>query len=376
MRRLVLLALAALLPTTALAAVSPPPTDNGRMTVVRFAAPPSRVSCQDRDVVVVESAPIHPQAWQQWTPVAQVTSSGAALPLSQPGQSFVFSVDADGAVTDLKRGPGFTPWRTDGQAAAIASWRFAPNAPAKGCRFDLAPVQTTLAETAPAQLFEILAFERRAAPPAVRQALEKAGDCGRAPRRAPRVMAYPDLRDFNDKSISPAWAGVRYDIDANGVVRDVRIVAQGGDMAFAKATASSIAKSRFQSGSARTGCFAALAAKPKATPRIFRPDIKTFERPGDACEISREALNLPQTKAFPPVYAAHGVTGWAIVRFDVAPWGQIGNVEVVASQPTEAFGAAARGLIQNARPAAPATGYRGCLAPVVYDIPAPEEDLD
>jgi TonB family protein len=376
MRGLVLLALAVLVPATALATVPPVPV-KGQMTVASFAPPPASVSCGGREHAVLESAPFHPKAWQQWTP--PVSAIGVAQPAyapPRPSQSFTFSIDAKGAVTDIKRGPGFTPWSADDQAATLASWRFAPGAPAEGCKLDLAPAQTALTDTAPAKLFEILAFERRAAPQAVRDTLGLVGDCNRSPRRAPDLIAYPDLRTFNDKSISPAWAGVRYDIGASGAVRDVQIVASNGDTAFSDAAASSLAESRFQPGPTRTGCYAAFAAKSKATPAPARPDIKAFERPGDACEITREAMNVPENRTFPPAYAARGVAGWAIVRFDVAPWGQIGNVEVVASQPSDAFGMAARNLVQSARPSAPATGYRGCLVPIVYAIPAPIDDFD
>jgi TonB family protein len=377
MRGLVLLALAVITPMTAFATVAPPPVmdlhPGDKTAIVSFAPPPARVACEGREVAVIDSAPLHPKAWRPWA----ASVGGAPAPgLPKLDQSFTFSVDAHGAMTDLKRAGGFAPWPNDEQEATLATWRFAPDAPAKGCRLDLAVVQTPLAGVAPAKLFEILAFERRDTPPAVREALAQAGDCGQAPRRRPDTIAYPDLRAFNDKSLSPSWAGVRYAIDANGAVRDVRIVAQSGDAAFGDVAASSIAESRFQPGSPRTGCYAAFTAKPKATPAPPRPDIKAFERPGDACDLKREAMNVPKAKTYPATYAKHGVTGWAIVRFDVAPWGQIGNVEVVAAQPSEAFGAAARYLVQSARPSAPATGYRGCLVPIVYAIPPPVGDDD
>jgi TonB family protein len=377
MRGLVLLALAALVPATALATVPPPPVmdlhPGAKTAIVSFAPPPARVACDGRDVVVVQSSPIHPKAWQPWTPPVGANPASA---LPQLGQSLTFSVDGDGAVIDLKRGPGFAPWSGDEQIAIVATWRFAPGAPAKGCKFDLAPIQTALADTTPAKLFEIAAVEGRNTPPAVRAALAKAGDCYQPPRRAPDTIAYPDLRAFRDKTASPPWAGVRYGIDASGAVRDVRIVTQSGDPAFADAAAASVAESRFQSGSARTGCYATFRAKAKTTPAPSRPDIKAFERPGDACDLTREAMNTPETKTFPPAYAKSGVAGWAIVRFDVAPWGQIGNVEVMASQPSEAFGIAARNLVQSSRPSAPPTGYRGCLVPIIYAIPPSVDDED
>jgi len=95
--------------------------------------------------------------------------------------------------------------------------------------------ETPLADTAPARLFELVASEGRDSPSPVREALAKAGDCYQVPRRAPDTLAYPDLRRFNDKSVSPPWAGVRYSIDAQGAVRDVKVVAQSGEAAFADA---------------------------------------------------------------------------------------------------------------------------------------------
>ena len=77
---------------------------------------------------------------------------------------------------------------------------------------------------------------------------------------------------------------------------------------------------------------------------------------------------------YPPAYGARKVPGWAILRFDVAPWGLVGNIEVLASQPSDAFGVAARCLVANARPSPPASGYRGCLIPVIYAIPEPVEE--
>jgi TonB family protein len=90
--------------------------------------------------------------------------------------------------------------------------------------------------------------------------------------------------------------------------------------------------------------------------------------------VTREALNIPENKIYPPAYAKRRVAGWAILRFDVAPWGQVGAIEVLASQPTQAFADAARGLLMGARPSPPPSGYRGCVVPMIYAIPTiPDE---
>ncbi len=282
---------------------------------------------------------------------------------------YTFSIDAEGAVTDLTRLSMPTMWPGDEQAAALATWRFAAGAPAKGCRLDLTPTTVALSEASPAKLFEIIALQGRQAPPAVSEALSKRGDCHKQPVRRPQIVVYPDLRAFDNTSIAPAWAGIQYGIDANGAVRDVTIVARHGEAAFADTAAASVAESRFLSGSPRTACYAVFSASARATPARPRPELKAYKRPGDTCEVTREALNIPEAKMYPPAYAARKVPGWAILRFDVAPWGAVGNIEVLASQPSDAFGAAARNLVANARPNPPASGYRGCLVPVIYAIP-------
>ncbi len=220
----------------------------------------------------------------------------------------------------------------------------------------------------------MIAIQGRQTPAVVREALSKLGDCRQQPQRRPQIVAYPDLRALDNTSISPAWAGIQYGVDANGAVRDVTIVARYGEAAFADTAAASVAESRFLSGSPRTGCYAVFSASASATPARPRPQLKAYKRSGDACEATREALNIPEAKMYPPAYGARKVPGWAILRFDVAPWGLVGNIEVLASQPSDAFGVAARCLVANARPSPPASGCRGCLVPVIYKIPEPAEE--
>lgn len=375
MRRLLLTALAALLPLTAQASVALPVDPKTPAQVVSFAAPPATIACEQGSVRLVEGAAVAPRAWQPWVP--PVVQAGYTPPAQPTSQVYVFSVDAQGRVGDLKPQGGAAVaifWPGDEQAATIASWRFATGAPATGCKVDLAPTYATLAQTAPAKLFEILANEQRATLPIVRKALAAGTDCEGGAHRRPNVIVYPDVRAFDDKTVDPAWAGVRYDIDASGAVRNVRIAAQHGEPAFADAVAAAAGEGKFFPGAPRTGCFMTFKAMPKATPATKHPTEAGFARAGDTCKVAQEALNLPETKYYPPAYGKRRVAGWAMVRFDVAPWGQVGAVEVLASQPSAAFGEAARTMVMGARPAPPPSGYRGCVVPVIYAIPAIPED--
>jgi TonB family protein len=363
MRGLLLVALAFLTPAAATATVAPPP-EKPQPQLLTFAPTPTAFTCGKGQARLIEGAPLLPRPQQGFVRV------GGAGP-SPVLERYAFGVDADGRVIDLKREGAWTP---ESQAPVIASWRFAPGAPASDCKLQPTATVTPLDQTTPAQRLQAMISEGRAAPIYLRKALDDLGDCARTPRRRPQTISYPDLRAFGDRSVDPAWAGVTYDIDGDGAVRNVRIVTQHGEPAFADLAAASVAESRFQTGSPRTGCHAVFKARPKASPASKRPDAASFERPSDACALKK--VPLPEVMPYPPAYAARRVGGWAIVRFDVAPWGQIGPVEVLASQPAQAFGVAAINLMQNIRLPAPPTGYRGCVMPIIYATPAVVDDED
>lgn len=378
MRGLLLLALAFLTPAVAQARTLPPPSDpKSPIVVITYAPPPASLTCAEGSARLVEGATVPPRLWQIWTPPVSPVGMPAYTPPPLPSsETYGLSVNADGRVTDLKRLDPVIAGGADEASAIIASWRFAPGAPAKDCKIDLQPRHKPIAEALPATLYEMLANDVRDPAPALRQALGAAGDCTHYPYRRPRLVAYPDLQAFDDKTVDPAWAGLRYDIDGRGAVRNVEVVARHGEPAFSDTAVKAVARSRYFQGSPRKGCYIAFKAMPKATEAVARPSGDSLERPGDQCKVTLEALNLPENKAFPPAFIKRRVAGWAMLRFDVAPWGQIGAIEVIAAQPTQAFGEAGRSLLMGARPSPPATGYRGCVAPIIYAIPAVPRDGD
>lgn len=372
MRGLLLLALAVLAPTL-VRAIPAPETDKdilARTTVVSFAAPPAVVACAGGVTARLIEAATPPPIISRGTSRAIRVADAGRAPATR---TYRFSIDADGRVVDVERPNSAVFWSTDDQVAVIASWRFAPNAPAHACTLELAAAYQPITEASPARLVELLADQGRDPAPQLRQALEFVGDCNRGPRRRPQMIVYPDTRPFDDRTVDPAWAGVRYDIDRDGVVRNVRILAQHGPQAFGDVVASAVAEARYFPGAPRTGCVVAFKATPKASPppraaRLQPPDAPT-------CTITRAELNLPDKKLFPPAYAKRRVGGRALLRFDVTPEGRISGIQVLDAQPTASFGDAAYGLLGTARPAATARGHQGCFVPIIYAIPPlPDED--
>lgn len=372
MRGLLLLALAVVAPATALA-IPAPETDRdvlARTTIISFAAPPAGVACAQGVTARLVQAAMPPPVLSRGTSRAVRAPDGDRAPQVR---SYRFDVDADGRVVGVARPNDATFWSADEQLAVIASWRFAPNAPAHDCTLDLTAAYQPITEASPAKLVELLADQGRSPSPQLRQALEFVGDCNRGPRRRPQMIVYPDTRPFDDKTVDPAWAGIRYDIDRDGVVRNVRILAQHGAQAFGDVAASAVAEARYFPGAPRAGCIVSFKATPKASP----PPRKTRLQPPDAptCTITRAQLNLPERKAFPPPYAKRRVGGRALLRFDVTPEGRINGIQVLDAQPTAVFGDAAYGLLESARPAATAKGHQGCFVPILYAIPPlPNED--
>lgn len=354
------------------ASAASPEASNVNIQVISFAPPPPSVTCAEGAARLVEGAPLPPKIWRVWSP-PPVAVPNYVAPKPPTSQVFTFSVNAEGRVTDLKGGVA-NFWTNEDQLAILASWRFAPGAPLTGCALDVTPTAGPLAEAAPAKLFELIAAEGRNTPSPVYQALNADGDCYKAGRRRPATIAYPDLRAFDDKSADPAWVALTYDIDAKGATRNVKPAVAHGDPALAKAATAAMARSRFLPGPARTACRAFFKARPRISAPPPPPQVAAFVRPEDKCDLTEAEMNLPTPMTYPPAFANRRVGGWAIIRFDTAPWGEIGAVEVVAAEPTQAFGQSAQLLVRSARPKPRTTGYHGCLVPVVYAIPPDASD--
>jgi TonB family protein len=377
------IALSLLVASPAFAVVPPLPVSNG-LEVTVFDPQPREASCiGGRVLKVVEAAPFHPRTTP--SPVEQIVVVADGPPPSQVNDAndevLTFSVDAEGRPLDIRRaGTGRFFGDPDTAIAALAGWRFDAGAATAGCHVSIPTHRMPIALASRATLFEIFAFERGNTPASVRETLAKAGNCRTGPRRLPKTIAYPDLRRFNGRDLNPAWAAVTYDIDANGAPRNVRIDSQGGDPALADAVAAAAAESRFLPGKPVQACYGTFAADPRETPAPHRPKaafaLPEDQRPANHCPVTQAQLNLPAFKNYPRAYAARKVAGWAYLSFDVAPWGQIGNVQVLESQPSAAFGQAAQSLLWSARPKPPAEGYRGCILPVFYNIPEPDPIFD
>lgn len=201
------------------------------------------------------------------------------------------------------------------------------------------------------------------------------GNCRDNPRLAPLLRAYPDWRKIAARPGMRSWSYVRYDVNAAGKPVKIETAVSAGDPALDAEVRAAIAQSRY-AGGPRTGCGVVLWRDPGTVPAPPIPPATSIKS-NPACEIDDRWARAPQL-TYPDTYRQRAIEGWAIVRFDVAPWGQIGEVTVLEAQPTMEFGDAAVNVLRNARFKPMAGGLSGCVDRVIFrmrpDPAAPPEE--
>lgn len=317
-----------------------------------------------------ESFAIQPAALVEPQPII------APSPAVPAPVSLAFDLDADDHPFNIRsNAPPASRYLARDLMPALRASRFAagPEGTAD-CRI------TYTASAEPFDALDIATLARYGAVP--RQQLTRAawqriapGDCRDNPRLAPLLRAYPDWRKIAARPGTRSWSYVRYDVDAAGKPVKIETAISAGDPALDAEVRAAIAQSRF-AGGPRTGCGVVLWRDPGTVPAPPIPPAGTHpENP--ACESYDRWARAPQL-TYPDTYRQRAIEGWAIVRFDVAPWGQIGEITVLEAQPTTEFGDAAVNVLRNARFKPMAGGLSGCVDRVIFrmrpDPAAPPED--
>ena len=180
---------------------------------------------------------------------------------------------------------------------------------------------------------------------------------------APLLSAFPDFSRIAGTPGVKEWTLVGYDIDRAGKPTNVHVAGSNGDPALEKEAVAAMRRWKF-TGGARTGCAYPYHRNPVTLAPPAIPDEAPFRPAGATCEEPRN-WTRPLALQFPENYRRRMIEGWAIVRYDVAPWGAVGNVKVLESQPSEDFGKQATIMLQNAA-LPPSRGMTGCVDRVRY----------
>lgn len=198
------------------------------------------------------------------------------------------------------------------------------------------------------------------------------GDCRKRPRPDPLLRAVPDWRTVDGRAGERAWTYVAYDLDAAGVPINLTIPVSSGDSTLDAAALAAAAQDRYAEGP-RTGCAKVWWKNPDP---IAAPPIpaKGADDGNPGCRFENRWERAPSL-TYPENYRQRGIEGWAILRFDVAPWGEIGAITVMDAQPSSDFGEAAVNVLRNAKFKPQDAGLSGCVERIVFRFnPGAQDD--
>lgn len=290
-----------------------------------------------------------------------------------PVMTVTFAIAADGrpiSIAEPKLAPSpatYVPM--DDLGPAVAAWRFSAGRERKGCSVTFSPL-TVPVETAPLEtLYRFLALPRLGWP-GFEEAKKRAADtaCYKPQAAVPLLMAFPDLDKIPQPLSSTSWTMVGYDLDRAGKPARVRTLASDGNQALDRAGTAAVRKSRFVAQPARAGCtmsFVRHQRKPVAPPEM---PAREAHPSSAACEALGR-LEITQPMGFPEAFRRRGIEGWAIVRYDVAPWGATGNLRVLQAEPAAQFGEQALRIIGQAKRSTSGAGASGCVERVRFKLP-------
>lgn len=276
-----------------------------------------------------------------------------------------FEIAADGRPMSIARdGPPFVMGADDLLPAFSAS-RF-PAGARTGCTVTYRPERVPLGEAPVADLVSYTISPRSGRlPRSGWDRIRQPGTCTDLPRPAALLRAMPDFPKIAGTPGVQDWSLVAYDTDTAGKPVKVRVAESTGNRALDAAAVKAMRASRFSQG-ARTGCIYPYWRAAESLPAPPIPD--NVAAPAATCPEGRD-WQTPPTLTFPEPYGRRRIEGWAVVRYDVAPWGEIGNVSVVAAQPTADFGRQAERVVRSARFRPSAAGRSGCTDRVLFKMP-------
>jgi hypothetical protein len=342
-----------------------------RSTAIIVAYGAQGASCGGVDVPFAINEPPLPTGATRYEPVSPANTQPP-----RPASDIVlsFHIDAQGRAVGIKReaatpsGPTLYVDSSDLEPALAVS-RFASGRPRLDCRATYRATTVPLADADPQLLSAYMASGTAGS--GARQELARlrptGTNCGSPEALRPLLLAFPDPKKVGLRSGEVVYATIAFDVDASGKPINVRSLASN-NAAHAAEGARAVGASRFAKGPA-VGCITGGALRGQnPTEPPPRPDVASFRRSADTCSEVKPKMQFALKPAFPLPFRKRNVEGWAIVRYDVAPWGDTGNIEVVAAEPAAVFGEVAKQVVRSGKAEASATGATGCLAPVAFRL--------
>jgi TonB family protein len=178
------------------------------------------------------------------------------------------------------------------------------------------------------------------------------------------LRAFPDFEKIPVTAGRSDWSMVQFDIDAAGKPISLRTYGTTGNKALDKASLKAVAQSRFTTG-AKRGCIYPYWRRGDTLAAPEGKEIAAYRSEDSDCPQPVEWKSQP-TLMYPENFRRRGIEGWAVIAFDLAPWGAVGNAKVVAAEPAAEFGEAAQRIVLGSAAASSKKGYSNCVVRVRY----------
>lgn len=307
-----------------------------------------------------------------WTVLA-----GAVQEKEQGQATYRFRIDGMGRALSIEREGNRYMMGTEDIGPSLAATRFAAGTPKSQCTITYTARYTPLRESPVEDLISYTLTPLSG--PLPREGWERISSadsaCLAAPRPMPLIRSFPDFRALPGTPGVKDWSTVDYDQNGEGRPINVRVTHGTGNAALDAAATKAVRASKF-TGGARKGCMYPYWRAPEilGAPPLPPPEDDALRQAGSNCSSDHGWATRPAL-VYPEAYRRRSVEGWAIVAFDVAPWGETGNVRVLASEPAADFGEQAVWLLRSARKAASPTGRSGCVERIRFVMGKRDEML-
>jgi TonB family protein len=257
---------------------------------------------------------------------------------------------------------------------AFATWRFVSGAPHRRCTVAFTVQDQPLTAASRDELTRHYAFlpGQAAYRREVFDRLRPVGaTCYDPYFPPPLVQVFPDYRKVAQRPGTTSFAMMAFGIDRQGRPVDVRVATSDGNRDLDTKALAAMRRWRFVDGAAHGGCLYPYANRStvplKAPPP---PDVAAYRPKDSDCEGHSDWASYP-VLTYPEPFRRRSIEGWAVVRYDVAPWGELGNIEAVAAEPAAAFGTQAIEVMRTARKPATKHGLYGCVDLVKFVMGRP-----
>ena len=338
--------------------------------------------------VVVQGTPPAPpvifapptQRLQRWMP-GDARCGDTILPSAQIRRPYValqwgtttaaprvyrFRIDATGRPYSISIDPLTSDGSTGDIAPSLAASRFAVTRALGDCQVTYTADPMSLDEAPVGDLisYSLNPVSGRLPEAAWARIRPVGADCAKAPRPQWLRSVLPDYLKLPGEPGARHWTLLAYDLDTSGRPRGITVVTGTQSRALDRAATVALSDSR-QTQGPRQGCLQPFV---RYATRLAAPtdvDLESFRPAGATCPRETPWGTRP-VLSYPDTWRKRAIEGWAIVTFDVAPWGGIGNTKAVAAEPSGEFGAAATRIIGTATIATSSTGYTGCVERVRF----------